>query len=334
LSNAQCLILTIGSLFLLLVGGCASQEAASSRGTTQYVDALDALAAQDKPRAVDLLQRAVDQNPDLIMAHAVLGDLYFDQNQTARAADQYQALTHLDPYNADNFYKLGLSEQLLNRLKAAAASYLRALELNPQDARAARNVGLVYLALNQPAEAARFLKQSIDLDGKNADGYANYGVALDALGRYPEAENAYRQALELGGEPAVILLNLGSDLMTQKRPEDAADVLRQAVEKSDIPLARLRLGEALAMGHQDAAALEQFRHALRLNPNYYPAMNAAGKTILHQYTSGLQLDDGKRDAALAMWRESLRLHPDQPEIRRQIQQWSRPGVLGVESGVR
>jgi tetratricopeptide (TPR) repeat protein len=323
--------MTLGPVLLLLPGGCASQQSGSSRGTDQYVSALNALAASDKPRAQTLLQQAVDENPDLIMAHVVLGDLYFDQNQTAKAADQYQALTRLDPYNAENFYKLGLSDQLLNRLKAATTSYLRALELNPQDARAARNLGLVYLALNEPKDAARYLKQSIDLDPKNPHGYANYGVALDALGRYPEAESAYRQALELGGDPGIILLNLGSDLMAQNRPQDAAEVLQQALGKSDTPLGRLRFGEALAMNHQDAAALEQFQHALRLDPNYYPAMNAAAKTMLHQYTAGLQLDDAKRNAALGMWRQSLKLNPEQPQIRQQIQQWDHKGVLGTES---
>lgn len=316
------LVWTLGWPICLLAAGCAVQSADQSRATQEYVSALNALHANDKTRATSLLERAIDQNPDLVMAHIVLGDLYFDENETAKAASQYEVLTRLDPYNADNFYKLGLSEQLLNRLKSAAASYLRALDLNPADARAARNLGLVYLALNQPRDAAHYLQLSTTLDPNNADGYANYGVALDALGQYAKAESAYRNALELGAPASVTLLNLGYNLMLQHRPDDAVDVLKEAVGKSGTPVAHLRLGEALAMAHQDQAAMAQFNAALKLDPTFYPAMNSAAQTLIQQYEAGLQLDDAKRNAAVTFWRNSLKVHADQPEVQTQLQRWN------------
>jgi tetratricopeptide (TPR) repeat protein len=313
-----------------LLGGCGpigGSKVAPPQGASDYVRGLKAAREGQSDRAITILNGAVRENPELTMARAVLGDLYYDKGQTQQAAGQYEALTRLDPYNPDNFYKLGLSYQVLNRLKEAAASYLRALHLDPDNLKANMNLGLVYLALNQPADAAKYLEKATTLDGQSAVAFANYGVALDAEGQYAAAEKAYRRSIELDGEQGTTLLNLGSNLILQGRPGEAATALRQAIAKTDSPLARKRLGDALALGKKLDEALEQYHQALTQNPKYYPAMNEIGRVLVMQYKAGLELDDRKLAEALAMWHESLQINANQPPVQALLKQWDKKSLF-------
>lgn len=323
----------VGLLLLALaggIGGCGStggSDVTPPQGAQDYVRGLRAAREGKSDQAIKILSGAVQQNPDLTMARAVLGDLYYDKGQTRQAATQYEALTRLDPYDADNFYKLGLSYQLLDRLKDAAASYLRALRLDPENVKANMNLGLVYLALNQPADAAKYLAKATTLDNQSAVAFANYGVALDAQGKYADAERAYRRSIELDAHQPTTLLNLGSNLILQNRPNEAATALQQAIAMSDSPLARKRLGDALALAKKFDAALAEYRHALKLNPRYYPAMNESARVLVIQYKEGLELDDRKLADALALWRDSLKINPDQPQVQAMLKQWDKKSLF-------
>lgn len=307
-----------------VLAGCASRDPAAPprpRAVDDYVRGVRAVGQGQDDRAVAVLSEAVQKNPKLTMARLVLGDLYYNKGQVQKAAEQYQALTQLDPYDSRNHYKLGLSFQVLNRMQEAAASYLRALRLNPNDGKSAMNLGLVYLALNQTSDAARWIKRSTELEPDNAAAFANLGVALDALGQYPQAEVAYRRSLELDTTQPITVLNLGSNLVLQNRGVEAAALLEQVVQKSDSALARKRLGDALALQRKIEPAVEEYRAALKLDPRYVPALNDLGRLLIQQYQQGLEMDTTKRDQAVDCWRKSLGLNANQPEIQALLRRW-------------
>src|SRR2546421_3241319 len=86
--------------------GCSSSSK-QPKGVDKYVQAVQAYNAGDRERAIMNLMAATRINPDLIMARALLGDLYRAGGQYEDAASQYEVLVKLDPYTALNFYKLG-----------------------------------------------------------------------------------------------------------------------------------------------------------------------------------------------------------------------------------
>ena len=104
------------------------------------------------------------------------------------------------------------------------------------------------------------------------------------------------------------------------RGEDDS-VLERLTQTADSPAVRRRYGDALASAGREADALQQYRQALKLDPRHYPAMNSMASLLITQYRTGLLLDDRKRDEALAMWKQSLQLNPDQPKVEAQIKQW-------------
>src|SRR3954466_12902686 len=78
-------------------------------GVDEYIDAVLAQRGGDTGRAIESLEAATRRNPELTMARSMLGDLYKDQGEYQKAAQQYEVLTKLDPYTGRNYFKLGVA---------------------------------------------------------------------------------------------------------------------------------------------------------------------------------------------------------------------------------
>ena len=302
--------------------GCKSNQPGGIKAIDRYVAAVQAYNRGDRDRAVSNLVSATRANPDLIMATLLLGDLYRESGSYEDALKQYQRLVKMDSYGWENFYKLGVTYQFLQRLEEAAAAYLKALKLNPNDANTNMNLGLVYLFLGKPDDAVRYTERATLLDPHSAAAFSNFGVALDGRGEFARAEAAYRRSLDLDPTNATTLSNLGTNLIAQNKGAEAADIMARVVKMDDIPLHRKRYGDALAKAGRYDDAIKQYETALKEDPKYYLAMNEIGWAHLAQYRKDLQLDDAKREQALAMWKQSLAVNPDQPRIEAAIKEWS------------
>ena len=322
--------LLLASVCLAVIGGigvvgCSSSSTSVGRGPKGidwYVQAVQAYQQGNKDRAVANLLAATRTNPDLIMARLMLGDLYRESGDYNSAVGQYEALVKLDPYTWSNFYKLGVTYQFLERLREAMNSYQRALKLNPDDSNTNMNLGLVHLYLGDPDEAVKFTERATLLDPKSAAAFSNLGVALDARGEFARAEAAYRHSLDLDPENTTTLLNLGTNLIAQNKGSEAVDIMERVIKSQDTPLHRKRYGDALAKAGRYDEAVKQYEGALDIDPKYYPAMNEIGWTKIAEYRQNLELDDAKRNEAVAMWDKSLAINPDQPKIQAAKQEWT------------
>src|SRR2546425_658195 len=103
--------LTIG----VAVAGCsrkAPPPVASGRPDSKalqlYASGAKAYDAGDKQKGMADLEAAVAADPNLIMARTRLGDAYNDADEYGKAAEQYEALTRLDPSEPASWYKLGM----------------------------------------------------------------------------------------------------------------------------------------------------------------------------------------------------------------------------------
>jgi tetratricopeptide (TPR) repeat protein len=273
-------------------------------------------------------EEATNVNPNLRMARSMLGDIYRSQGEYLKAREQYEILTQLDPYGAENYYRLGVTYQFLQMIQDAIASYLRALDIKPTDMRSSMNLGLAFLTLNQGDDAVKYLRRATELSPNWGDAWSNLGVALDAQNELAGAEQAYKRALELDRTQNVALLNLAANLIKQNRGAEAVSVMEEAVKRKDDAPTRTRYGHALALSGRFDDALLQYQLALKFDSRYYPALNERGYTSIAMYEKGLELDDTIRQRAVDAWRQSLAIYPNQPPITAAIQKWSRGQFLG------
>jgi tetratricopeptide (TPR) repeat protein len=307
-------------------GGCAPRPAAPAplkppTAVEGYVQGVLAYRAGDSGQAIDSLEGATARNPNLTMARSMLGDLYKDKGDYAKAAVQYKAVTKLDPYTAKSHYKLGVAYQLLNRVQDALRVYLRALKLDPRDWQTNMNLGLVYLALGRGNDAIAYTERATLLQPDSAAAFRNFGVALESKKRYREAELAYRRSLELGPDHPATLWNLSGALLSQKKGKDAVTVAGLLVKREDTPRNRIRYADALVQSKEHEPALVVYRAVLAKDPKNYRALNGIGAALIGQYERGLRLDDATRDAALGAWRKSLALNPKQPKVQATLKRW-------------
>jgi Flp pilus assembly protein TadD len=304
----------------------AAKPAAPTAGSL-YADGVSAYRAGDRDRAIQLLTRAVQKNPDMAAAHSVLGDIYRESGNFEGAATQYESLAKIEPFSADNHHRLAVSYHFLNRLRDAAASYIRAIKLDPKDWRSCMNLGLVYMSLGDNNSAVEYCQRAANLNPLSSTAFANLGVVYDARGNVAEAEAAYRKSLTIDPTQTAPAFNLARNLQYRGKAGEAVAVLERLAQTADSPAVRRRYGDALASAGREADALLQYRQALKLDPRHYPAMNSMAALLITQYRTGLLLDDRKRDEALAMWKQSLQLNPDQPKVEAQVKQWT-PGKNG------
>jgi tetratricopeptide (TPR) repeat protein len=306
------------------VAGCSSWRggARPPKGVSAYVRAVQAYNSGDRDRAIATALAATRANPDLIMARVMLGDLYRENGEYDKAVTHYQTLVKLDPYSWSNFYKLGVSYQFLERLREAQDSYKQALKLNPDDPNSNMNLGLVHLYMGNGDDAVKFCERATVLNPRSAAAFSNLGVALDSRGEFARAEAAYRHSLDIDPDNTTTLLNLGTNLIQQNKGAEAVEILEAVVAKQDSPQHRKRYGDALARSNRYADAVAQYRQAIKLDPKYYPAMNEIGWSRITEYKNNLELDDSKRDEAIAMWDQSLAINPDQPRIQAAKQEWA------------
>jgi tetratricopeptide (TPR) repeat protein len=328
----------LAAFSLYCVGGCASGRSAKGNAALDaYVQGVLAYQKGDTDKAMANLQDAVSKKDDLVMARSMLGDLYRARSDYDSAREQYEVVARLDPYEYLHHYHLGLAYQFLQRFQEAAVSYLKALDLRPTDAPSNMYLGTVYLALatNNPAgltpdeqaklkeKAIYYAQRAVELEPNSVTALVNLGVILDENKQYAKAETAYRKALDIDSSQTQVELYLGENLLRQKKYPEARSVLSELVKVQDWPIHRLRLGDAYAADKKYADAITQYRGALKLDPNYYPALNNIAAVHIMEYKDGLNLDDAKRKAALEAWQQSLSIHREQPDVMLRVQEWSK-----------
>ncbi|HSI34773.1 MAG: tetratricopeptide repeat protein [Phycisphaerae bacterium] len=322
---ARAAALAVASAAGYVVVGCArgTDNPANQTAIQSYVQGVRAYNDGDADKAMASFQAALAKQNDLVMARSMLGDMLRARSEYDAAREQYAALTQLDPYYFFHHYRLGLSYQFLERLNEAAVSYKRAIDLKPTDAQSNMSLGTVYLALGRPADAIEYATRATELDPASAAAFVNLGLVLDANRQYAKAESAYRKSLDLDSNQPLIQLYLAENLLQQKKFAEARSVLSELVRVHDTPLHRKRMGDAFAGEKDFAGAIHQYQTALKLDPNYYPALNEIGATHIADYEKGLTLDDTKRKAALDAWQQSLSIKREQPRIVALVQKYAK-----------
>ncbi len=313
----------------MLAGGCqqlppepTTPAEHNERAAHLYVDAAIAYQEGDRDRALAALQNALSDNPDLIMARFLLAGLYRDKGNFDAAAENYKKVVELDPYSYTNHYNLGLMYHLLAKLQEAANSYLEAVHLNPVDPKSNMNLGLVYTALGQPDKGLPYAQKAVEVEPRSADAQANLAVVLDSLSLFPEAERHYRTALELDSNRTETVINLAGNMVSQKRYKDAIAIYEQLLRTRDDSMVRQRLGYALLAAGRMDDAVRAFEAALKQNPKNYQAHNGLGDAIIQQYRAGAMLDEKKRSAAVAHWKASLEIYPEQARVQAMLKEYT------------
>lgn len=197
-------------LLLALMAGCSRPPANSNSEialpnvpAAEYTDANQALTdgiklldAGDTERAIEVLSRAVELNPDLAEAYFRLGIAY----SLIEFRDQNEARESLEPTPEPSPGEKRPTDRKTNSeiaFEKAVAAYKKVIDANPEDHNAYYNMGRALNKLNEDEEAAKALRQAVKLNPDDTEYQTELGSILIKLAKYPEAVAALKKALEL-----------------------------------------------------------------------------------------------------------------------------------------
>lgn len=196
-------------------------------------------------QAVDLLARAIEVDPNFVVAFFTQGSVHQALGNRWKAAAQYRASTQLDPtypepykalgdlfmaqprrlfeqavdaYNkaielrpfyADAYVGLGDARAAKGEIDSAVAAYTKALSYNPANPRVHMSLGKIYYAeKGLYYESVNAYKKAIELDATSVEARMGLGEVYEDKGLYKEAVEEYRRVIELDGKHTGAMYNL------------------------------------------------------------------------------------------------------------------------------
>jgi tetratricopeptide (TPR) repeat protein len=202
-------IVLLGSLFF---AGCSSAPSDNSNAgaatpalsAAEFTDANAAVAEGiklldmgDTDRAIEILNRAVELNPDLADAYFHLGIAYALIETRDAAVIEEQVTPTPTPGEKKQRIAMTNSEKAFEK---AVAAYKKQINANGKDDVAYFNLGRAYNKLNEDEDAAKALKQAVELKPDDTEYQTELGSILVKLAQYREALSPLRKAIELDPE--------------------------------------------------------------------------------------------------------------------------------------
>lgn len=295
--------------------------------------------------AIAALERAQKLRPDLVEAQNLKGQLQY-QNQDLKGAESTlkQAIeTSKDPlayYNLGMVYKKDgkfaeAKAAFLDALNAAAAGEIaykaatqlgmlhatqgdlpnakyyfeRAVALAPANAKYHYNLALILHQSGENERAIRELDEAIKLGSENPQTYMYIARLFSELGKNAQAEEALRRALREAPKDPVILSQMGDMLVAQAKWAPAIQVFKELYENSPKTAEK---AQALYNMGKVYLSLRDFKNAEKALEGAYQLdmMNEDALVLL----ADAYVQNGQAHRAVTLYKESLRLNPDNLKV--------------------
>jgi tetratricopeptide (TPR) repeat protein len=196
-------------------------------------------------QAVDLLARAIEVDPNFVVAYYTQGSIHQALGNRWKAAAQFRAAHQLDPtypepfkalgdlylaaprrlfdqavevyskaielrpFYADAHVGLGDAKAAKGDVDGAIAAYTKALVHNPVNPRVHMSLGKIYyMEKGLYYESVNAYKRAIDLDPNSVEARMGLGEVYEDKGLYKEAIEEYGRVIELDGKHTGAMYNL------------------------------------------------------------------------------------------------------------------------------
>jgi tetratricopeptide (TPR) repeat protein len=182
-------------------------------------------------RVIKQMVRMSGQSPQL---HILLGQAYYNQNDTARALEELKAASALDNKLRLAHYFTGLIYLKMGKFEEAVREFEDELALNPTDVQAKYHLAFVLLARQEFERGTKLMREVIGLRPDFADARYELGKALLQLGDTRGAVENLEAAARLGPEKAHIHYQLGRAYLAAGRKQEGEselDISKRLKEK-------------------------------------------------------------------------------------------------------
>ncbi len=262
----------------------------STSAVARYLSGRVEMSRGDRAAALAAYNEALRIDPAYAPAYYSRAVAKTEQNDIAGAIADYTAAIAADPTfafaysNRANLYdELGLMDAAL--MDAALRDYATAIRLDPRLYYAYFNRGYAYRwYLHQPTLALADFRMAVTLRPTSAEAYCELGNVRHALGDAQGGLADTTQAITIDPEYACAYYTRGRINVTlQRYPEAIADLTRYialAPPGGRIADAYIERGVAYANSGKVETAVEDYTHAIALNPQEPVAYNNRGNCYI------------------------------------------------------
>jgi predicted O-linked N-acetylglucosamine transferase (SPINDLY family) len=249
--------------------------------------------------AIELISRAIAQNPAKPIYHNNLGNALKACGKINEAIKSYHAAIALSP-TADFFNNLGNALQEQGDFETAAQSFRQAIAIKPEYAGTYFNLAnLLQLQKNYPAAVEQYQK-ALAIKPDYSEAYSNLGVAFKEQGLLKEAIDCYKQALRFNGNYPEAYSNLGVALQEAGKFSSAVENYQKSLAIKPSVKTYNNLGVTLKDQGKLTAAWQSFQAALAMQPNDANTLNNLGTLLERQ---------DKLDEAIKIYQQALVINP-------------------------
>jgi predicted O-linked N-acetylglucosamine transferase (SPINDLY family) len=191
-----------------------------------YFDALHMLgviaARTGNPaRAVELINKAIEVNPNSASAYSNRGNALSALEQYQAAVASYDKAIAIKPDHANAYFNRGKALYELKQYQDAIASYDKAIAIRPDHADAYCDRGVALSDLQQYQAAIESYDVAIAIEPGNAVAYVYCGIALSQFNQHQAAIDSFDKAIALKPDYAAAYFNRSVPLIALKRYQDA-----------------------------------------------------------------------------------------------------------------
>ncbi|XP_053670732.1 protein O-mannosyl-transferase TMTC4 [Anopheles nili] len=223
----------------------------------------------DRETAFAFYRHAIELHPEYEAAHMNLGNLHREMQELDIAERHLRKAIEIHEPFPSAWMNLGIVQAARKDHLAALASYQRALELKPNYANCLYNLGNLYIDKQNSSMALRYWREAIQQNPRHSKAWANILALYDNRGRTEDIIRTSALALTFLPNDTAILFTRANAFGKLGQYETAESLYRQIITaRPDHAVYRANLGVLYhRWGQKKAQAIEQYRAALRLDPN-------------------------------------------------------------------
>jgi tetratricopeptide (TPR) repeat protein len=244
---------------------------------------------------------ALTLDPNSSIAHNNLGAELIEQGKLPEAIEHIQQALRVKPDDASAHTNWGLALIYQGEPAEAIEHLQQALRIEPDSAEAHAHWGLALIHQGKPAEAIEHFQEALRIEPDLAEAHAHWGLALARQSKLTEAIEHFQEALRLRPDVAEVHNSWGVALARQGDP---VEVIRHFLRIVDTRSELARSSHGLDRERNLAEAIEHYRQALRIKPDYALAHSNWGLALIQQ---------GKPAEAIEHFQEALRIEPELAE---------------------
>ncbi|MBI1826878.1 MAG: tetratricopeptide repeat protein [Planctomycetes bacterium] len=195
------------------------------------------LGAPDQ--ALELLQRALDIDPENVLGLYRMGMAREELGQFSEAISSYEKAVEIAPRSNPTIQRLAKLYARVGSPDDARKAFEHELVNNPYEVPALSGLSELDIAARTPASlnsAVERLRSLLKWMPENSVARVNLGVALSGLGRRDEAVGEYVAALASDSSNATAAINLGQIYAARNKIPEAVHLFEQASESAELTI--------------------------------------------------------------------------------------------------